>query len=124
VVVDRIIEGPSDTIVGEDSVKIDNDRIWIEAFGLGKITLNYKVKDVIIHDTTEVTSVVIPPTRQQERTKRVEARQKGKTDRVQIKYKYKTIKVTEQKNDLLYIGIAIGLAISYLAYRLYKRFFS
>lgn len=121
-IVEKIIEG---TTVGEDSVEVNTDLVWIKALGLGKIKLDYKVKTKVV---TDVTTVDPPKTktevRQENRTKRTEARQSGKTDRVQIKYKYKTIKVTEQKNDLLYIGIAIGLAISYLVYRMWKRFFS
>lgn len=128
VTVEKIIEG---TTVGEDSVEVNNDLVWIKAFGLGKIKLEYKVKTKIV---TDVTTVDPPTTRKEERTKRVEARQKGRTDRVKerqdgktarvvVKYKYKTVKVKEKDSSLLYIGMAIGLAISYLIYRATKQFF-
>jgi hypothetical protein len=124
-IVEKIIEGAT---VGEDSVEINNDLIWIKAIGLGKISLDYKVKTKIVTDVTTVD----PP--KNNRTERVRLRQEGRTDRkqlkqdaktarTQIRYKYKTIKVTEKRNDLLYIGIAIGLAISYLVYRATKQFF-
>lgn len=127
-IVEKIIEGAT---VGDDSVEVNNDLLWIKAIGKGKISLDYKVKTKSV---TEVTKVDPPTTRKEERTKRVKERQNGRTDRekvkqdakterVQIKYKYKTVRVKEKDGSLLYIGIAIGLAISYLIYRATKQFF-
>ena len=124
-IVEKIIEGST---VGEDSVEVNNDLVYIKAVGLGKISLDYKVKTKIVTDVTTVD----PP--KNNRTERVRLRQEGRTDRrkvkqdaktarTQIKYKYKTVKVKEKDVSLIYIGIAIGLAISYLVYRATKQFF-
>ena len=127
-VVEKIIEGAT---VGDDSVEVNNDLVYIKAIGKGKISLDYKVKTKSV---TEVTKVDPPTTRKEERTKRVEARQNGRTDREKVKqdgktartvvkYKYKTVRVKEKDMSLLYVGLAIGLAISYLLYRATKQFF-
>lgn len=124
-VVEKIIEGAT---VGDDSVEVNNDLLWIKAIGKGKISLDYKVKTKSV---TEVTKVDPPKNqrtervkeRQKGRTERKKVKEDGKTARTVIKYKYKTVRVKEKDGSLLYIGMAIGLAISYLLYRATKQFF-
>lgn len=116
-IVEKEVEG---SIVGTDTAEVNNDSIWIKAVGLGKISLDYKIK---VQSVTNVTDVDPPKSKTEVRQKERTERKKEKTKQAEIKYKYKTVKVQENNFNLLYIGIAIGLSISFLIYRLWKRIF-
>ena len=125
VVVDRIIKGDSAEVFGFDSVMVSNERLYAKATGRGKISLEYILKDFIIHDTVSVTEVKFSKPRYQvkaeEKTKREAIKQEGKTDRVIGKKKIKE----EGKNEWNYFwaGFCTCLGVMVLLYFVRKRFF-
>lgn len=126
VVVDRIIKGDSSEVFGFDSVMVSNERLYAKATGRGKISLEYILKDFIIHDTVSVTEVKFSKPRYQvkaeEKTKREAIKQEGKTDRVVEKKKIKE----EGKNEWNYFwaGFCTCLGVIVLLYFVRKRFFA
>lgn len=126
VVIDRIIKGDSAEIFGFDSVMVNNERLYAKATGRGKISLEYILKDFIIHDTVSVTEIKFSKPRYQvkaeEKTKRKAKKEEGKTDRKVGKKKIKE----EGKNEWNYFwaGFCTCLGVMVLLYFLRKRFFA
>ena len=126
VVVDRIIKGDSAEVFGFDSVMVSNERLYAKATGRGKISLEYILKDFVIHDTVSVTEIKFSKPRYQvkaeEKTKREAIKQEGKIDRKVEKKKIKE----EGKNEWNYFwtGFCTCLGVMVLLYFLRKRFFA
>lgn len=132
VVVDRVIKGDSAEVFGFDSVMVSNERLYAKATGRGKISLEYILKDFVIHDTVSVTEIKFSKPRYQvkaeEKTKRKAIKEEGKTDR-KVVNKDKVIgkkKIKEEgKNEWNYFwaGFCTCLGVMVLLYFLRKRFF-
>ena len=129
IVIEKIIEGEKGATIGIDSVIVDNSRIYIKALANGKINLNYIVKDVVIQDTTDVITIVAPPSRKEvkekAKTERKKVKEQGKTDRVVARKKHSKDKPINHTSHwvVFLLGMATMLSINLLSVILYKRFF-
>ncbi len=96
------IEKEVASIVGYDSIMIDNDKIILKVVGQGKLILNYEVKEQ--KRTVPVEKPVIKPSKskteikEENKTKRKETKWKGKTE-ISAGVQDRKVKVADSNNE-------------------------
>ena len=85
--IEKIVEKEVGTVLGQDSLIIDNERIYMKVIAQGKIIVNYEIKEISKFVDVKTPIINRKPTRQ-------EVRQQGRTSRKTVKGE---VKINKQK---------------------------